>query len=117
MTTKIDFNQTIADLQTYAEILALEDRDVHFAIVVDQNWGSPVLIVPNTDEPIDLQGILEASLNSEEITYTSVNSAGYDDEEVYEKALILLDEYTDDEEEPTYKQITLDDVVYNLVPA
>jgi hypothetical protein len=119
MTTVIDINQIIADLQTYADSLCFEDRGVNFAIVVDQDWASPVLIVAKSDEYVDFQSVIKDCLESKEIPYASVCSAGYDDEEVYEKALIFLDNYTneEEEEEPKYKQITLDDVVYNLVPA
>jgi hypothetical protein len=103
----VDINKTIADLQEYADTL---DNTECFAIFVNPNWHSPALVY-NTGE-YNLKSILVDALESDGYKFTEVNSYNEDDPEIYEKTLNPSKKV-----EPQYKQITLDDVVYNLVPA
>ena len=105
MTTEVDINQTVADLQTYAKSV---DYPVHFALVVKSGWSTPFLFKVPTNE--DLESILRRFLNNADIPFSEV-SAYEDGYSIYEKTL------GSPPKKPQYKQITLDDVVYNLVPA
>lgn len=103
----INIDQTIADLQTYVKSL---DQNGHFAVIVHQDWFSPVLILPNSR--VNLKDILSEKFNQCKIDFVKVNSYAYG-KNIYSKT---LNPPKPEEPKPEYKQITLEGVTYDLVP-
>lgn len=105
----INIDQTIADLQTYANAL---DQNGHFAVIVNQDWYTPLLVLTKSDSDLNLWDVLREKLDSCESHFARVNSYACG-KNIYSETLNPTEP---EESKPEYKQITMDGVTYDLVP-